>query len=125
MRTKNPAMAKNAKPVPLAQASAPRAIQGDEALNDGNTRPKPASRGRSASAKPAAVAAGSSRGASKLSRLEKLLRRPKGATVTQLAEALGWQKHSVRGAMSGTLKKRGLGIVSKERKGERFYRITS
>jgi hypothetical protein len=35
-----------------------------------------------------------------------LLRRPEGATVEQLAAATGWQHHTIRGAISGTLKKK-------------------
>ena len=38
---------------------------------------------------------------SKLEQLEAMLRRPDGATVDQIGKALDWQKHSVRGAMSG------------------------
>lgn len=56
-----------------------------------------------------------------------LLRRPKGVTVAELGKATGWQKHSVRGFMSGTLKKRkGLEIVSeKDEKGVRRYRVVA
>jgi hypothetical protein len=43
---------------------------------------------------------------SKLEQLEAMLRRPDGATVDQIGKALHWQKHSVRGAMSGALKKK-------------------
>lgn len=62
---------------------------------------------------------------SKLSQLETMLRRPDGATLAQLSMALDWQPHSVRGAMSGTLKKKqGLTITaSKEEGQERTYRI--
>ena len=56
-----------------------------------------------------------------------LLRRPKGVTVAELGKATGWQAHSVRGFMSGTLKKRkGLEIVSKkDERGVRRYRIAA
>lgn len=66
------------------------------------------------------------RAGNKLSELEAMLRRPGGATIAQLAEALSWQPHSVRGALSGYLKKqKGLGIVSTKEEGkERVYRIT-
>jgi hypothetical protein len=33
-----------------------------------------------------------------------LLKRPNGATVEQIAEATGWQHHTIRGAISGALK---------------------
>jgi hypothetical protein len=35
-----------------------------------------------------------------------LLRRPEGVTVEQIAEVTGWQKHTIRGAISGALKKK-------------------
>jgi hypothetical protein len=56
-----------------------------------------------------------------------LLRRPKGVSVAELGKATGWQAHSVRGFMSGTLKKRkGLEIVSEnDEKGVRRYRIAA
>ena len=62
---------------------------------------------------------------SKLSRLEAMLRRAEGATLPQLVEALAWQTHSIRGAMSGSLKKkRGLTIEATKMEGQdRVYRI--
>ncbi len=54
-----------------------------------------------------------------------LLKRKKGATIDEAIEATGWQPHSVRGAISGTLKKKlGLAVTS-ERVGDRgrVYRI--
>jgi hypothetical protein len=63
--------------------------------------------------------------ASKLGQLEAMLRRPDGATIEQLSKALGWQAHSVRGAMSGALKKKQCLSVASEKKedGTRVYRI--
>lgn len=54
-----------------------------------------------------------------------LLQRPEGATIAQIMEATGWQQHTVRGTLAGTLKKRqGLTITStKETGGQRVYRI--
>jgi len=62
---------------------------------------------------------------SKLSQIEAMLRRPEGATIAQLTKALDWQAHSVRGAMSGSLKKKqGLTIaVTKNEHADRVYRI--
>ncbi len=54
-----------------------------------------------------------------------LLSRPEGATIDELAEATQWQKHTVRGTMSHTLKKR-LGLTISSEKGEdgvRRYRV--
>jgi hypothetical protein len=39
-----------------------------------------------------------------------LLKRPEGATVEQIAAAIGWQHHTIRGAISGALKKK-LGLA--------------
>jgi hypothetical protein len=39
-----------------------------------------------------------------------LLKRPEGATVEQIAAATGWQHHTIRGAVSGALKKK-LGLT--------------
>jgi hypothetical protein len=44
-----------------------------------------------------------------------LLRRGQGASIEEMMEATGWQAHSVRGFMSGALKKRlGLQLVSEK-----------
>lgn len=54
-----------------------------------------------------------------------LLKRKAGATIAEAAEATGWQPHSVRGAISGTLKKKlGLTVTSTAVEGRgRIYRI--
>jgi hypothetical protein len=59
---------------------------------------------------------------SKLDRVEELLLAPAGASVAELIAATGWQQHSVRGAMAGALKKRGLTISSDKIDGVRRYR---
>ena len=61
---------------------------------------------------------------SKQARMIAMLRRPEGATVEQIAEAMGWARHTVRGAMAGALKKKhGLTITSEKIDGRRVYRI--
>lgn len=53
-----------------------------------------------------------------------LLRRPKGASVPEMADATGWQNHSVRGFLSGELKKkRGLAVLSDRVDGVLRYRL--
>jgi hypothetical protein len=61
----------------------------------------------------------------KLAQLEAMLRRPNGATIEQISKSLVWQAHSVRGAMSGALKKKqGLTITNeKTDDGRRLYRM--
>jgi hypothetical protein len=60
---------------------------------------------------------------SKLDRIVAQLTRPNGATLAELVSVTGWQKHSVRGALAGALKKKGHAIVSEKSDGERRYRI--
>ena len=61
---------------------------------------------------------------SKQTKLIAMLKGPDGATVDQMAKAFGWQKHTVRGVISGVLKKKlGLKIVSTDAEGGRVYRI--
>jgi hypothetical protein len=54
-----------------------------------------------------------------------LLKKAKGATLAELMKSTGWQAHSVRGFLSGTLRKRmGLKVESAKRAdGERVYSI--
>jgi hypothetical protein len=61
----------------------------------------------------------------KLDMLIGALRQRKGATIAELMDATGWQAHSVRGSISGALKKRmSLNVVSRAVEGRgRVYRI--
>jgi hypothetical protein len=53
-----------------------------------------------------------------------MLRRPEGATVDEVVSATGWQRHTVRGVFSGTLKKKlGLTLASTKEERGRVYRI--
>ena len=53
-----------------------------------------------------------------------LLRRPKGASIPEMADATGWQNHSVRGFLSGELeKKRSLTVLSDRVDGMLRYRL--
>ena len=58
---------------------------------------------------------------SRLDQLQALLTREHGASIAEMTHATGWQKHSVRGAMAGALKKRGLVITSVKSSGIRRY----
>lgn len=64
------------------------------------------------------------KGTSKLDTLLALLRKPNGATIDELAAATSWQKHSIHGALAGTLKKKGHVISSEVIDGVRRYCIT-
>ena len=61
---------------------------------------------------------------SRLDQLQQLLLRDAGASIAEMVEATGWQQHSVRGAMAGVLKKRGLAITSDKADGVRRYRAS-
>jgi len=59
--------------------------------------------------------------------LIEMLEAPDGATIAEIAKALNWQPHTIRGSMSGALKKRlGLTITSEKVEGRgRTYKIAS
>jgi hypothetical protein len=60
---------------------------------------------------------------SKLAAIVEKLRGAHGATIADLQAITGWQEHSVRGALAGSLKKRfGLTIVSEKLERGRVYR---
>lgn len=62
--------------------------------------------------------------ASKQGLLLGLLRSAAGATVDQMAEATGWQRHTVRGTISGVLRKKlKLNVVTEKADGGAIYRI--
>ena len=50
-----------------------------------------------------------------------MLRRSEGATLKEMAEALGWKENSIRGAMSVYAKKTGGTINSEKKDGVRTY----
>src|SRR5262249_30201248 len=82
-------------------------------------------RGSAAATHPNSRSSREARGGSKQAKVIELLRRPQGASLSEMQKATGWQAHSVRGALSGTLKKKlGLSITSERTdSGERRYRI--
>jgi hypothetical protein len=55
-----------------------------------------------------------------------MLQRPEGATIDEIGSAMGWQRHTVRGLFSGTLKKKlGLALASAQEERGRVYRIAA
>ena len=111
----------------------PAMAQGDEAADDSRPEPTeppqaaeepatpepvaestpqaapPAKRKAKAKAKPAKAAPAGKptpRAGTKQAQMIELLKRPEGATVEQIATATGWQHHTIRGAISGALKKK-------------------
>lgn len=61
--------------------------------------------------------------ATKLDAIVTALRRPKGASISDLMDVTGWQAHSVRGALAGALKRRGLTISSTKPSDQRLYKL--
>jgi hypothetical protein len=74
--------------------------------------------------KPAATTP-SARPGTKAAAMIGLLNAKKGATISEMMEATGWQAHSVRGFLAGSLRKRhGLAAASERSEGEpRRYRL--
>ncbi len=74
----------------------------------------PANKAKPAKGKARAAGTGSAdkppRTGTKQAQMIEMLKRPEGATVEQIAEVTGWQKHTIRGAISGALKKK-LGLI--------------
>lgn len=60
------------------------------------------------------------RDGSKLGQVAELLKRPAGATLEEIMQATGWQRHTVRGFIAGAAKKKlGLTIESSKSDGQR------
>jgi hypothetical protein len=75
---------------------------------------------------PSSLAAAGDGRATKAAQVIALLRRPSGATLKTIMAATGWQAHTVRGFISGQLRKRmRLRVQWLERAGERVYSIRS
>ncbi len=75
----------------------------------------------------ATLSRASTRSSTKQALLVDLLRRKEGTTIAEVVKATGWQPHSVRGAISGALKKKlGLAVTSNKVEGRgRVYRVTA
>jgi hypothetical protein len=114
-----PEATKKANPVPRK----PHVVRAKAKLGKkATTAKKPAKGARAAKrAKPESA----TRQGSKTGKVTDLIKRPEGATAKELMKATGWQSHSVRGFLSGTLgKKMGLTVIStKSADGERSYSI--
>ena len=86
---------------------------------------------RSSTKKTAAVSAKATKASSdrakpdsKQDKIVALLQRPKGATLDALVKETQWQKHSVRGFLAGTVRKKlKLPLLSEKIDGVRTYRI--
>ena len=96
-------------------------VAANTVTNPRKARPDPAPTPQSSDApKPVAVRAGT-----KQAQIIALLQRPEGASIGEIVEATGWQAHSIRGMISGALKKKlGLPVTSVKELGRgSVYRI--
>jgi outer membrane biosynthesis protein TonB len=108
----------NQEPAPKPKATKPARA----AKPSAKAKPKPAKKAsKKAPAKPVKKPAakkakketGAPREGSKTAEIIALLKRKGGATTRELMKATGWQPHSVRGFLSGTLRKKmGLDVKS-------------
>jgi hypothetical protein len=87
--------------------------------------PPPAKKARKGRQKPTAPKEDSGpREGSKTAQVVVMLQRESGATISEIMQKMGWQKHTVRGFMAGAMKKAGYTVESfKPEGGERSYRI--
>jgi len=95
--------------------------------NSKSTSKKPAGKRQSPRKQGAKIQNGSVQSASKTATIMKLLKRQDGADLAELTRATNWQPHSVRGFLSGHVKKKlGLQLLSDaSTNGVKRYRIAS
>jgi hypothetical protein len=104
----------------------PKAAVGKRARNVAPAKAKTSSNASPVKKAPKGVKkATEARDGSKSAQILDLLERPGGATSRELQKASGWQPHSVRGFLSGTVRKKlGLAVTStKGENGERSYAV--
>ena len=127
MANREPAQAtatEKPQPPKTAKVAAPKPhVRPTKAKSANKTTP--AKKGAKAAHKAVAATPDRVRQGSKTAKVLELVKRSGGATLKHLMKATGWQPHSVRGFLSGTLgKKMGLRIEShKTDDGERTYSV--
>jgi hypothetical protein len=116
--TPKPKATKKAKSAPRKPSVAP-------AKGKSGKKATPAKKTAKASKKPAkAEESAGPREGSKTAQVVAMLQRKNGATLAEIMDKMGWQKHTVRGFMAGAMKKAGYTVESfKPEGGERTYRI--
>jgi hypothetical protein len=102
-----------------------QAAEGAPVKAKANRKATPAKRAAKPPKKTAMKKAAAAREGSKTAQVVALLQRKGGATLTEITTKMGWQKHTVRGFIAGTMKKAGYAVESfKPEGGERTYRIS-
>jgi hypothetical protein len=89
------------------------------------TRPSNSQAAKTRGSKPSKASPSRQKQATKAERTLALLRRSQGATIAELTKSTGWQAHSIRGFLSGTLRKKmKLKVKSERPEGkERRYKV--
>lgn len=122
----------NAKPIKSALKPEIKTT-GPTKAKSPNLNPKPAKPPKQAALpkslkaiEPSTIATIAIKGPTKQARVIALLSNPEGSKLTDLMQATGWQAHSVRGFLSGTIKKKlGHHLISQKQDGVQIYRIGS
>ena len=110
--------------------TAPKGGKGERAKGKSEKKSTPAKKApktpKAKAPKPPKREGGAPREDSKKARVIAMLQRKNGAILPEIMEEMGWQAHTVRGFMAGTLKNSGYQIESfKPEGGERTYRINT
>jgi hypothetical protein len=116
-------MQKNPQPTPTAESTTKRSK--DRGRGAAGSKRSTKAKSKSKAEPKATASRASARSGTKQALLVYLLRRKEGTTIAEAVKATGWQPHSVRGAISGTLKKKlGLAVISDKVAGRgRVYRV--
>jgi hypothetical protein len=113
-------------------AADPGEIAAADGSTEGKSRERPSRPKRSGTKKKAAAVSAKApkapsdraKPSSKQDKIVALLQRPEGATLDVLVKETQWQKHSVRGFLAGTVRKKlKLPLLSEKIDGARCYRI--
>jgi Protein of unknown function (DUF3489) len=108
-------------PADVPEGATPAAPQATDVAPVETTATKEATARKSA---PKAKKVAKEREGSKTEQVIAMLQRTEGATISEIMGSMGWQKHTVRGFMAGTMKKAGYTVESfKPEGGERTYRV--
>src|ERR1039457_5632418 len=110
-----------------AKKGAPKSQKSAKGGKPKAAAPKKATTAKKAAKAPKAAKAKASAGpreGSKTAQVVAMLQRKNGATLAEIMEKIGWQKHAVRGFMAGEMKNAGYSVESfKPEGGERTYRL--
>jgi hypothetical protein len=124
-RGEKPKATKKAGVAPQGANVAKKKAKSAKKASPAKKAPKTATKPKGARPEKSVKEKGARKG-SKTNTILDLLKRTGGVTVKELMKATGWQPHSVRGFLSGTVgKKMGLDVTStKGEDGDRWYKIT-